>query len=613
MSATKNSAATRLHILVLDPAFHHDDRPGPARTATLCDELARAGHRVTILTALPEQSSNESIKIISLGNGAQVPFGQLASARTFRSYLIRVSWRIWHVENVNIVVVADTARGALPVATAFCAIRGVPLVIDARKGLPRNPPAPSLAQRITTTIKRVLYRRAAHSARRIIVQNINLKNALVEDGVVERKIVETSAGCDCEILRSATDTPESPGPTIVYAGRIDLDSGFEQIVDVARATQSILSNAVFMICGDGSGRKQLEEYAKRTGALNACVRVLDPVPRSELHNVLSPASAVIGRVQHSYDWSPSGHVLDALAAGRPVIFFGTNPHRELIVSRGAGLALPTEGALAAASELSDFLSNGDGLRRAREQAAALAAGRLSSDRVNADIRTAIESAENEAPRRMVKRRRTLRVKRIFDIVFSLSALVIFSPALVGLAIAVQVKMGSPIVFSQERPGLKGKLFRLYKFRTMTNDVNTAGASLPDGDRLMPLGKFMRRTSLDELPELFNVLAGDMSLVGPRPLLPEYLPFYSVEQKRRHDVLPGLTGWTQINGRNALEWEDKFALDVWYVDNLSLSLDIKILLKTAWVALRGSGVNAPGHATMPRFDEIMARREGAEDD
>jgi len=191
-------------------------------------------------------------------------------------------------------------------------------------------------------------------------------------------------------------------------------------------------------------------------------------------------------------------------------------------------------------------------------------------------------------------------------------LVILSPVLLGLGIAALIKMGWPALFTQARTGLKGKIFRIVKFRSMTNAKDPAGNLLPDAERLTPFGRFLRRTSLDELPELFNVLTGDMSLVGPRPLLPEYLPYYSPEQRRRHDVAPGLTGWTQINGRNALTWEDKFALDTWYVDNVSLGLDVKILFKTLGIILSGRGVNAEGHATMPRFDEIVARRQGAED-
>jgi lipopolysaccharide/colanic/teichoic acid biosynthesis glycosyltransferase len=191
-------------------------------------------------------------------------------------------------------------------------------------------------------------------------------------------------------------------------------------------------------------------------------------------------------------------------------------------------------------------------------------------------------------------------KRVFDIVFSLLLLIALAPLIALIAFLVRVFLGPPILFRQERPGYKGRPFLLYKFRTMTNASDPTGNLLPDSARLTRLGRFLRALSLDELPELFNILRGDMSFVGPRPLLMEYLPLYSPEQARRHDAFPGLTGWAQVNGRNALTWQDRFELDVWYVDHWSFRLDIKIILTTIWKVLRREGINQPGQATMERF-------------
>ncbi len=173
--------------------------------------------------------------------------------------------------------------------------------------------------------------------------------------------------------------------------------------------------------------------------------------------------------------------------------------------------------------------------------------------------------------------------------------------LLTLAWQVRRKLGSPVLFTQVRPGLHGKPFRMVKFRTMTDARDASGALLPDAQRLTPFGRFLRSSSLDELPELWNVLRGEMSLVGPRPLLMEYLPLYSPEQARRHEVRPGITGWAQINGRNAISWADKFALDVWYVDHRSLFLDIRILWLTVRKVLVRDGISAAGEATMPKFE------------
>jgi sugar transferase EpsL len=191
-------------------------------------------------------------------------------------------------------------------------------------------------------------------------------------------------------------------------------------------------------------------------------------------------------------------------------------------------------------------------------------------------------------------------KRGFDAVGAVVLLVLLSPLLAAIPLAVRLRMGAPVLFRQERPGLHGRLFTLLKFRTMSDRRGADGQLLPDADRLTRLGRFLRRTSLDELPELVNVVRGEMSLVGPRPLLKEYLPLYTTEQARRHEVRPGITGWTQVNGRNALTWEEKFVLDVWYVDHRSMHLDLEILLKTCGQVVSGRGVSAPGHATMEPY-------------
>lgn len=192
------------------------------------------------------------------------------------------------------------------------------------------------------------------------------------------------------------------------------------------------------------------------------------------------------------------------------------------------------------------------------------------------------------------------MKRLLDLLASTVMLIVLAPLMLVVAMLVRVAMGRPIIFAQERPGLQGGSFHIYKFRTMSMKLDAAGDPLPDSYRLTALGALLRRLSLDELPQLFNVLRGDMSLVGPRPLLMEYLPLYTAEQMRRHDVRPGITGWTQVNGRNALSWEDKFALDVWYVDNHSFWLDLKILAMTAGRVFSGSGVSKEGFVTTEKF-------------
>ncbi len=195
------------------------------------------------------------------------------------------------------------------------------------------------------------------------------------------------------------------------------------------------------------------------------------------------------------------------------------------------------------------------------------------------------------------------MKRLFDITGAVFGMLVFSPIIALLVLLVRVRLGAPVLFRQQRPGLHGRPFMMYKFRTMTDARDLTGELLPDADRLTPFGRWLRSSSLDELPELINVIKGEMSLVGPRPLLMEYLPLYSTEQARRHEVLPGITGWAQVNGRNAISWEEKFQLDVWYVKNHSLWLDIRILLLTIGKVFKRDDINQDGEATCQPFKGV----------
>ena len=198
------------------------------------------------------------------------------------------------------------------------------------------------------------------------------------------------------------------------------------------------------------------------------------------------------------------------------------------------------------------------------------------------------------------------VKRFLDLTFSILALIMLLPLLLIVSIIIYLSMGSPILFTQKRPGKNNMPFLLFKFRTMKSLNSKSASSFSDAERLTWIGKFFRKASLDELPSLWNVIKGDISLVGPRPLLMEYLPLYSKEQMRRHEVKPGITGWAQINGRNTISWEEKFELDVWYVENQSLWLDIKILLLTIWKVIKREGINQKGNATMEKFKGNKSR-------
>lgn len=200
------------------------------------------------------------------------------------------------------------------------------------------------------------------------------------------------------------------------------------------------------------------------------------------------------------------------------------------------------------------------------------------------------------------------LKRTFDFIASLLGLIILSPVLFIVSGMVRIKLGSPVLFRQVRPGINGKPFKMMKFRTMTNEKDANGNLLPNEERMTQFGSFLRSASLDELPELINVLKGEMSLVGPRPLLMDYIPYFTKEQKRRHELKPGITGWAQVNGRNAIGWEKKLELDIWYVENRSLWLDLKILYTTVKKVIIRDGITHEGNMSMPRFDDYVQQKD-----
>ena len=598
------SSGAGLHILVVDPVFRPPSVAGDSRSFDIVKRIANAGHRVTVLTTtaatahieLPEGAELKLIRTRDLER-----FGHAATDATLSQFAWNAAWRIWGIADVDAVAIVDRPAGLLPWLGFYCLVRGIPLILDVRAGMP---PAPLgrdiIGRRIAAWMARLSYRFAARYAASVIAVTRRVAETL---GPYAKTVVSTP-GCDTGLFTNPAEAapltaayPQLRGrPFLLYAGVLRPELTF--MIDVIAA----LASTPLVICGDGPARATLEARAQERGVLNTHVVFLNPLARRSLPALLHQAAAVIaiGPLQHFYD---------GLAAAKPMVMIGEGPECEIVESRRAGIGISAKDPAAAVRDVADFMSDADGLKRAGEQAAALAAGRFNLERVAMEYRNTIEEAVAADPREAVMRRRTLRAKRFIDIVVSFAGLIVLSPVMIVIAVAIAWKMGWPIFFTQNRPGLKGRIFSIIKFRTMTTAASTA---LPDEQRLTELGRFLRRTSLDELPELINVLFGQMSLVGPRPLLPEYLTYYSPEQRRRHDLRPGLTGWAQVNGRNAQSWEDRFKADVWYVDNVGLWLDVKIILKTIWVVLTGTGVSAEGYATMPRFDEIVARSQGAED-
>ncbi|MGE4062605.1 MAG: sugar transferase [Rhodospirillaceae bacterium] len=616
-----NKSPSCLHVLLIDPDFRTRDEAGITRTADFAYHLAQNGHRVSILARASKRDAvplDKNITLRVVDSGAP-KFGRPENASARRAFARAAMFAVWGFKDVDAVVVADRPVGLLPIIALFALWRGIPMILDVMHGAPAPAAMTApLGGKLRRTVARSFYRLAAGTARRLTTVTPGLKDDLVAEGIAETKITVSLLGCDTQSgaanalparLALLLPTTESGGPRpfVVFAGTMTEGRGLERAIEIIAALAD--EPLSFVFCGDGPARPTLEAMAKDKNLLGTSVTFTGAIPRKDLQVLIRNAIAALA------DCSPDargGFILDALAAGKPVLLLGHGWQRDVIEGRGAGVSLPTNAPATAAREITDFLTDADGLRRAGQQARGLAEGRFNLERIASEFRGLIQDVVAADPRETVLRRRSLRAKRALDIIVSLAGLIILSPLILFLVLAIWLKMGAPAFFTQQRTGLGGRFFRIIKLRTMSESRSPDGKALADSTRLTPLGRFLRKTSLDELPELFNVLKGDMSLVGPRPLLPEYLVYYDAEQRRRHDVKPGLTGWAQVNGRNALSWEERFKLDVWYVDNLSFWLDLKILAKTVWVALSGRGVSADDHATMPRFDEVMAKRQGAED-
>jgi len=598
--------------------------------------LVKAGHKVTLITSsayFPDhyelgwftRLELDGIDLMVIGISYANRMGFVRRLWAFFSFALCAFYWVMRVKCVDVVFASSTPLTIIIPGWLASRSKGVPLVFEVRDLWPSLPIAiDALRNPVSISLARLLEKWAYRSAAHIVALSPGMRDGIAETGIKTDKITIIPNGSDIDQFRvpasAGTEFLEQHselqgGPLIVYTGTLGHINGVTYFVEVAKSMKTLDPSVKFLICGDGAEKKQIRRHADKCGVLGNNLWIYDPIPKTDMPSLLSAATIAtslfldIPQMQHN----SANKFFDALAAGRPIAINYGGWHKDLAEGRGAGLALPPDDANAAANELRDFLNNPEGVSRAGYQAAALADSLFNRDILASTLRGVLEKVGTATPTSLAHRHRALFVKRLFDAISSLIALIILTPAMIGIALAIWCSLGRPILFSQIRPGLRGRPFRLIKFRTMADARDARGRTLPDGERLTAFGRFLRSTSLDELPELLNVLTGDMSLVGPRPLLMEYLPYYNSNQNRRHEVKPGITGWAQISGRNALTWEEKFSFDIWYIDNYSFWLDIETLFKTFWVVLKGRGVSASDHVTMPRFDEMMAKRQGAEDE
>lgn len=479
-------------------------------------------------------------------------------------------------------------------------LRGKPFVFEVRDLWPELPKEMGvITNPIILWAMGVLEWVSYHSAHRVIALSPGIVEGVLRRGVPESRVTMVPNGCDFSIFENAgggwrPEGVEGGDLLAVFTGTHGIANGLDAVLDAAAELQARgRADIKIALVGDGKLKLGLQERAKSQGLENVIFH--DPINKAKLAALMASADLglqILANVPAFYYGTSPNKFFDYISAGLPVLNNYPGWLAGLIKESGSGFAVPPENPQAFADALEAAANN-------REELAAMGAAATTLARQQFDRDVLAEKFVSTLGR-TANMPLFSPAKRMLDIVGAVVGLLLLAPALLVLSWQVKRKHGSPIFFRQVRPGKDGTPFLMVKFRTMTGERDEKGKLLPDNVRLTQFGQFLRSSSLDELPELWSVLKGEMSLVGPRPLLMEYLPLYNNRQSQRHRVLPGITGWAQINGRNALSWEEKLELDVWYVENRTLWLDIKVLILTVWKVIRRDGISHGEDATMPKF-------------
>jgi lipopolysaccharide/colanic/teichoic acid biosynthesis glycosyltransferase len=610
-----------MRVLLIHQSFVSPDEPGGTRHYELAVRCAEQGIDFTIIASdLSYLTGQPTVVQDTLITDQAHSSVRVLRAYTMpslhRSFLGRVlsflSFMITSVKAALKAGPADLVMGTSPpifqaISAWFVArMRRRPFLLEIRDlwpefaidmGVLRNP----VLIRFSRWLELFLYSRATH----LLVNSPAYRDYLAAKGVPEDKISLIPNGVDPGMF-----DPDARGEefraelglkasfVVTYAGALGLANDIPTILKAAARLRDE-HGIHFLLVGDGRERSNLEALARELQLTN--VTFVGPRSKSEMPVILAASDACVATLMNiaMFRTTYPNKVFDYMAAGRPTVLAIDGVIRQVIENAGGGLFVPPGDHAALASAISDLN---------KDQRSARLMGSAARDYVVkhfnrnpqanmfADLATRLASEQGRRAMSPYARGG----KRLIDLAIALPGLVLLSPIMLLLAMAVRFKLGSPVLFRQARPGFRGGLFTLLKFRTMSEARDSKGDPLPDPARLTSFGRFLRATSVDELPELFNVLHGDMSLVGPRPLLPEYLKLYTSEQMRRHEVRPGITGWAQVNGRNTVSWEQRFELDVWYVNHCSFWLDLKILLLTAWKVLQREGISQEGQVTMSNF-------------
>jgi lipopolysaccharide/colanic/teichoic acid biosynthesis glycosyltransferase len=606
-----------MNVLIVHQYFATPNESGGTRHYELAQHLIRCGNRVTIVASDTSYFTGKRVvPRARLMTEEQLDGIRLLRAYSYPSLHRSFAWRafalvvfavtsVWAALRAGRVdvVMSTTPPIFQPLSAWLVAlVRRRPFLLEVRDLWPEFAIGLGVLKNrflifLARLLERFLYARATH----ILVNSPAYRDYLIGRGVAPGRISLVANGVD-----PAMFDPAANGQAIrdefnlggrfvaTYAGALGLANDVGTILRAAAKLQDDPDIRVLVV-GDGKDRAQLERQASEERLTNAIFA--GGRPKCDMPAVLAASDVCLATLQDipMFRTTYPNKVFDYMAAGRPTVLAIDGVIREVIETARSGIYVQPGDAEALAAAVRRLKSDP---AKAREM------GRRAREHVvrhfnrHDQAQQFVELLESLAGSKRTFYQRF--GKRAFDLALTLPAIVVLSPLMLVLSIVVAVRLRRPIFFRQQRTGQGGRPFRLVKFRTMVDQRDVRGELLPDDARLTPLGRWLRATSLDELPTLLNVVAGSMSLVGPRPLPHRYAPRYSAEENRRHDVPPGVTGWAQTNGRNAISWEEKFRLDAWYVERQSFWLDLKILFLTVWKVLRREGISAAGEATMPEF-------------
>jgi lipopolysaccharide/colanic/teichoic acid biosynthesis glycosyltransferase/glycosyltransferase involved in cell wall biosynthesis len=615
-----------MNILLIHQNFAGKNEAGGTRHWEIGEYLAASGDHLTVITSPVSYLTGEK-SADSRTSPEQEPPIDVRNVRVFaslhRSFVTRIvnflSFTVAsfakavRIRGIDVVWATSPPLPQVLGSWAVARVRRVPWVFEVRDlwpsfaieaGVLRNPVLIWLSGRL----ERFLYR----ASDRIVVNSPGFIPYFEDLGVPAGKVTLVANGSDVRAF-----DPDDRGAEVrkqlrledrfivCYAGAFGQANDLGTVLRAAGHLRTE-SGIVFLLVGDGKERAHLAAEAQRLGLSN--VYFVEAKPKSEIPSYLAAADVCLAILADlpMFTTTYPNKVFDYMAAGRPTILAINGVIRDAVESASAGTYVRPEDDRALAKAVRMYWDDRQLLREHGQSARAAVVQKFSRDAQATAFRTVLgELTERDddvgmSGFRPIKLRARLAAKRGLDVFLAAALLMALSPLLLMAGLVVRLTMGSPVLFRQERLGWRGRAFTIMKFRTMVDEASEDG-SRSDEERLTPTGRFLRRLSIDELPELINVLRGEMSLVGPRPLLAEYEQHYSEAQRRRHEMPPGLTGPTVVSGRNLLSWEEKFELDLWYVDNWSLRLDCRLLAKTLRSVFDGKGITAEGHATMPRFD------------